>query len=149
MLSNVLFILLGASLVAVGVLTTALAERLRGNAPTEEKRPQAPRTVVAEPTEMPRTPTVTRSAREVTPLVTPPATGTEMPRTPTVTRVARAETKITSPGLGENVISALVAAGYKRTMAAEATWACDKTERASIGAWTAAALRRCAPGGVS
>jgi Holliday junction resolvasome RuvABC DNA-binding subunit len=72
-----------------------------------------------------------------------------MPRTPTVTRVARAETKNTSPGLGENVISALVAAGYKRTMAAEATWACDKTERASIGAWTAAALRRCAPGGVS
>lgn len=149
MLSNVLFILLGASLVAVGVLTAALAERLRGNAPTEEKRPRAVRTVVAESTETPRTPSVTRSVREVTPLVTPPTTVAEMSRTPTVTRATRAETKIASHGPGENVISALVAAGYKRPMATEATWACDKAERASIGTWTAAALRRCAPGGVS
>lgn len=147
MLSNVLFVLLGASLVAVGVLTAALAERLRGNTTTEEKRPRAARAVVAESAEMPRAPTVTRSVREVSPLV--PAKPAEMPRTPTVTRAPRAETKITSGGPGDNVISALVAAGYKRSVAAEATWACDKDERATIGAWTAAALRRCAPGVVS
>ena len=44
---------------------------------------------------------------------------------------------------------ALVAAGYKKPVATEATWACGAGERASIEGWTAAALRRCARGGMS
>lgn len=52
-------------------------------------------------------------------------------------------------GEGAIVIAALVAAGYKKQVATEATWACNAAERATAESWTAAALRRCALGGMS
>jgi hypothetical protein len=50
-------------------------------------------------------------------------------------------------GGGEDVIAALIAAGYKKPVASDAAWACTSAERATIEAWTCAALRRCARGG--
>lgn len=59
-------------------------------------------------------------------------------------RAARAE-----PSGGDDVIAALVAAGYKKATATEATWACSAAERATVESWTASALRRSARGGAS
>jgi hypothetical protein len=42
-----------------------------------------------------------------------------------------------------------MAAGYKRTIAAEATWACGEAERRTIENWTASALRRCGQSSLS
>ena len=137
-LSNVLFMLLGAALVAIGVLATALADRIRGgkfvrDIPQPRERtsrahssPMASPTIqVVEPAELPR-----------------PASKPQ--------RMPRAEPKpVAVTEGGEDVIAALVAAGYKKPIATEATWACGAGERASIEGWTAAALRRCARGGMS
>jgi hypothetical protein len=46
----------------------------------------------------------------------------------------------------EDVVAALVAAGYKKQIAADAALACSGAERATIEDWTRAALRRCARG---
>jgi Holliday junction resolvasome RuvABC DNA-binding subunit len=57
----------------------------------------------------------------------------------------RAELKIQSSPSGaeaNDVIAALVSTGYKKQIAAEATWACDASERTTIEDWTRAALRR-------
>jgi hypothetical protein len=151
MLSNVLFILLGAGLVSVGFLAAALAERIRGPRISHERTTRAP----AEMTRTPRASTITA----VEPAQTPRAPHasiitiepSEMPRTPTVTRVPRTprpETK-DAPSPGDDVIAALVTAGYKRPVATEATWACSPAERETIEGWTACALRRCARGGLS
>lgn len=147
MLNNVLFILLGAGLVTVGFLAAALAERIRGvrgmktSERPEEQARRAPRPSMlpTEPAGMPRTPTVMRNL----PTRKPPLTVDE----PAVTRTPRAPHQTPSPG--EDVIAALIAAGYKRTVASEATWACDTAERATIEHWTASALRRCGRGKLS
>jgi hypothetical protein len=118
-LSNVLNVLLGAALVSVGVLVAALAERLRGSRAARETQVRASRAQAAP----------AAAARAVIPVVEP----------------SRARTR----GGGEDVIAALVAAGYKKPTATEATWACGDAERATIEGWTAAALRRCARGGVA
>jgi hypothetical protein len=123
-LSNVLNILLGAALVAVGVLVAALAERIRGaraarEVPLRASRVQAPAT--------------TRAA--VIPVVEPAPARAQKPSAPA--------------GGGEDVIAALVAAGYKKPTATEAAWACGDAERETIEGWTAAALRRCVRGGAS
>jgi hypothetical protein len=132
-LSNVLFMLLGAALVAIGVLATALADRIRGgkfvrDVPQQRERPSrahsAPVIPVVEPAELPR-----------------PAAKPQRPR-PEPKPVAATEG-------GEDVIAALVASGYKKPIATEQTWACTAAERATIEGWTAAALRRCARGGMS
>ena len=130
-LSSVLPMLLGAALVAVGVLAAALADRVRGLRVSREiaahDRPQrAPRAPAAIP---------------VVEAVTLPA------RPPRPVRPAPIPAASTEGG--EDVIVALVAAGYKKPVATEATWACGAGERASIEGWTAAALRRCARGGMS
>jgi hypothetical protein len=157
MLSNVLFILLGAGLVSIGFLAAALAERLRG-----------PRVMLA------TTPRVThattpRVIHDMEPrgthVMDPHATlnrvqkatliplveGTELLRPTSATRPPRGprtEPKVTSTG-GDDVIAALVAAGYKKPIATEATWACGVAERATIEGWAASALRRCGRGGAS
>jgi hypothetical protein len=115
MLSNVLFILLGAGLVAVGFLTAALAERIR-NPPGSHISPEAV-------------------------LLTPP-----LSREPP--RVSRPETRV-PPSPGEDVVAALMTAGYKRPVATEATWACSPSERETLESWTASALRRCVRGGLT
>lgn len=140
--SDALHILFGAALVAIGVIAAAvgpaLADRIRhGRIPREttprervprEKTSHAPRTAipVVEPADLLRAPT------------------------PKVPRAPRNESKVVaSTDGGDDVIAALVAAGYKKPIATEATWACSSAERATVESWTAAALRRCARGGMS
>lgn len=124
MLNNVLLILLGAGLVSVGFLAAALAERIR-----------VPRVQDSRETVL----------RERSPVVQGPSV---LPVVKT-TRAPRAETKASpSSEGGEVVITALVAAGYKKSFAAEATWACSAAERLTVESWIAGALRRCARGGL-
>ena len=133
-LSNVLFMLLGAALVAIGVLANALGDRIRGLKIGRETQPRdrASRAQSA---------AVIAIDHAIEDLVrTTPA---KPPRAP------RVEPKPATTEGGEDVIAALVAAGYKKPIATEATWACGAGERASIEGWTAAALRRCMRGGMS
>lgn len=128
-LNSVLLMLLGAALVSVGVLAAALADRIRGLRASREPAPRdrASRTAVP----------VVESADL---LRAPP---TKQPRPP------RAETKVAVGTSGDDVIAALVAAGYKKPVATEAAWACAAGERTTIEGWTAASLRRCARRGMS
>lgn len=140
MLSNVLFILLGAGLVSVGVLVTALAtalaDRVRGARASRETAPRerASRAQSAPAIQVVETADLLRSAPAAKP-----------------TRTIRTESKDPKPNTdsGDDVIAALVAAGYKKPIATEATWACSAGERATLEGWTAAALRRCVRGGMS
>lgn len=143
MLSNVLFMLLGATLVSVGVLAAALADRLRGPRVSRERErvSRAPAVI----------PVVDRASRERTaiPVVGPAELLRPAPAPAKPPRAPRAESRpATATEGGEDVIAALVASGYKRPIATEATWACSAGERSSIEGWTAAALRR-ACGGLS
>jgi hypothetical protein len=139
-LSNILHILLGAALVSIGVLVASLADRVRGQrgpreaAPRERaSRAQSTPAVAHAAIQVVETAELLRSAPAVKPV-----------------RATRVESKpAANTEGGEDVIAALVAAGYKKPIATEATWACGAGERASIEGWTAAALRRCARGGMS
>lgn len=141
-LNSVLTMLLGAALVAVGVLASALADRIRGLKLARETRQQA-----LEPRERaPRVPSPAISVVEPTAEV-PRTTPVAHAKTP---RAARPESRPSaSTEGGEEVIAALVAAGYKRPIATEATWGCTAAERATVEGWAACALRRCARGGMS
>jgi hypothetical protein len=125
-MNDVAHTMLGAALVAVGILVAALADRVRALRVTRE------RSKTAEP------------VRAVADVVEP---------RPVVTSKAdrswarRAESKLQTPA--DEVIGALVAAGYKRQVATEAVRACTLAERATIEDFTSAALRRCARGGMS
>lgn len=148
-LGNILHILLGASLVSIGFLLAALADRIKtgrshlreGGGWTEHAsrtqrvpRAHAPVAIpVVEPADLLRPRTVTPAVKSVR------AVRTES---------KPADLKANTEG-GEDVIAALVAAGYKKPIATEATWGCTATERATIEGWTASALRRCARGGMS
>lgn len=141
-LGNILHILLGASLVSIGFLLAALADRVKtgmAERATHVQRDRAPRThapvaiPVVEPADLLRQRSVTPAVKSVR------AVRTES---------KPADLKANTEG-GEDVIAALVAAGYKKPIATEATWGCTATERATIEGWTASALRRCARGGLS
>jgi hypothetical protein len=138
-LGNILYILLGASLVSIGFLLAALADRIKAEHAMRVQRDRAPRTHA--PVAIP----VVEPADLLRPRAATPAVKT--------VRAVRAESKVADPKAntegGEDVIAALVAAGYKKPIATEATWACTATERATIEGWTASALRRCARGGLS
>jgi len=100
--------LLGAAFVAIGVLVTALADRIRGVRITGE-RAQRPVATRAKPL-------------------------ASLPRDTPAANDARAD----------EVIGALVAAGYSKRVAAAATAGCAFEQRATPETWTRAALRRCA-----
>ncbi len=137
-LNSVLTMLFGAALVAIGVLAAGLADRIRGLKIAREAQPRerASRAQSA-PAGIP----VVEAAELLRPA---PTTSAKPPR------AARPESKPTpATEGGEDVIAALIGAGYKKPIATEATWACGAGERASIEGWTAAALRRCARGGMS
>ena len=140
--------LFGAALVAIGVLAAALADRIRGVRIARDASEALPRErsangwrsrAVSGPAHAARTsiPVVEHAEYRSTPAPVKP------PRAP------RPEPKVPSPEGGEDVIAALVAAGYKKAIATEAAWACSSGERATVETWTAAALRRCARGGMS
>jgi hypothetical protein len=125
--------LFGAALVAIGVLATALADRIRGI------RSQRERPIAA-----------LRAACAAAPIeVIEPA-----PVTLPTKQSRRAEAKVQQPipvegHMANDVIAALVAAGYKKSQATEAAWGCSTSDRTSIEAWVTAALKRCAQGGAS
>ena len=133
-MQNMVWMLLGAALVSIGVLASALADRIRGLAVSREG--YAPRERATRATSVP-----------VAPPVIPVMEVRSPPKPP---RVPRVEPKAagTTDG-GDDVIAALVAAGYKKPVATEAVWACGPAERASIERWTRAALVRCVRGGMS
>lgn len=120
MLTDLLHVLLGGMLVALGVLAAATADRIRGL--------RAQRTT---PGTRRATPQIEVVEAEIIPMPSP-----------------RPRTRNTATG-ADDVITALVAAGYRKPMAAEAVWNCTAEERVTIETWTASALRRCAKGGQS
>jgi len=129
-LSSLLTMLLGAALVAIGVLASALADRVRGLRISREGQPRE------------------RASRAPVPPAV--AEAAELPRaTPAPARTPRAQPRpAAAPEGGEEVIAALVGSGYKRPIATEAAWACTAAERATVEIWAVAALRR-ARGGLS
>jgi hypothetical protein len=130
-LANVLLMLLGAALVAVGVLAAALADRIRG------LRVPATRTAA------------TRTARTPIEVVEAEVVASPPPAAPPkAARAPRAESKPQASDGADDVIAALVAAGYKKTIATEAVWGCGQDERTPVERWTRAALRL-ARGGAS
>ncbi len=132
-LNSVLFMLLGAALVAVGVLAAALADRIRGQRSARDSQPREPRAARAQPA----------STRSLIPVV-------ELSRsTPVVPPAKPQRPKQPSADGADDVIAALVASGFKKPIATEATWACSVAERATVEGWTASALRRCARRGLS
>ena len=129
--ASILYMLLGAVLVMLGVLAPALADRIRGIHGVS--REAAPRERVGRG----------QSAPAVIPLVEPvelrsaPQAPAKPPRMP------RVESKVQASTDGSaDVIAALVQAGYKKPEAAEATWGCSVAERATIERWTGAALQK-------
>jgi len=135
--TSVLYMLLGALLVTAGVLVSALADRVRGLRSSREVTASRERGSRAQ--NQPA-----RQAIQVEEVADLPRAAAVKPRAPRVESKPQADTEG-----GDDVIAALVAAGYKKPIATEATWACGPGERASIEGWTAAALRRCARGGMS
>jgi hypothetical protein len=141
--SDVLHMLLGAGLVSIGFLVAALTERVRGNRAERAATAQEP--VQHVPAN--RRVRGTHRARTVIPVIAPAdlLDSTSMRRDPVISSEAPEPTE----DGGDDVIAALVSTGYKKSIATEATWACSAAERATIEVWTAAALRRCARGGMS
>lgn len=139
-MQNTIYMLFGAALVCLGVLASALADRVRGlrvsrdGREVREGRESSARSSRVMSTSAPRGPIQVVEA--------------EPPRKPAATRRA-AETKPQAEDGADDVIAALVASGYKKAQATEAAWACSPSERATVEHWTAAALRRCARGGMS
>ena len=127
---NALSMLFGAALVALGVLAAALADRIRGLRVSREVASRAPRAVA---------PSI--------PVVEQPELVRQAAAPKVRVRVSQ-DAKPAAEG-GDDVIAALVAAGYKKPIATEATWACSAAERTTVEGWTASALRRCARGGMS
>lgn len=124
-----LHMLFGAALVAIGVLSAALADRIRGLRISRDGL---------------------RAGRaKIDPTVIPVAEPAELVRPAVARRAARgSEPKPQADG-SDDVIAALVASGYKKHVASEAAWACTAADRATIESWTRAALRAAARGGMS
>jgi len=142
--TSILYMLFGAALVAVGVLASALADRIRGLRISREAAPPRERASRVPPVPAP---VPAHSVRSAIPVVDVEPLRTAPPKPP---RSPRAEPKVAeSTDGGDDVIAALIASGYKKAIATEATWACGAAERATIESWTVSALRRCARGGMS
>ena len=132
-LANIGFMLLGALLLAGGVLVASLADRVRGL--RADRRGQAPR--------VPRQAAAPRAPREFDPSDTifvpdeDPGVARRVDRTPPKIKPAPIDV-----GMATDVVNALVAAGYNKRAATSAVQACDASERGSLTNWTRAALRR-------
>lgn len=124
-MNDVSNMLLGAALVAIGVLAAALADRIRGFRVTRQRAgaagPHASIEVV-DPEQVP----IPKSEKERAP--------------------RRSKAQQTA---ADDVIAALVAAGHKKQVATAAVWDCSAAERTTIEEWMRSALRRSARGGLS
>ena len=141
---NAVYMLFGAALVCLGILASALADRIRGLRVTRGDREARESVRENAPRERTSRGSVAPSPRGAIPVVE----SAEFLRKPAASR-RTPEAKASVDEGGDDVIAALVASGYKKAQATEATWACTPSERATVEHWTAAALRRCARGGVS
>jgi hypothetical protein len=126
-MTEVAHMLLGGVLVAAGIVVTAVADRIRGvRSGCAGRRMRASEhsdhEVAFAPARQPR-----RSSL--------PTEKPEKPEAPLPAGQAR-------NAAADDVIAALVAAGYRKSIAREATWTCAVSERASVEDWTLAALRR-------
>jgi hypothetical protein len=126
MLVDLLYVMIGGVLVTLGVIASALSDRIRGLR-TQRVQATARRPIEVEVIE-PEVVVSPRAARQ-------------SPKAPGETRAAN--------GAADDVIAALVAAGYKAPVAREAVWGCTAPERETIESWTASALRRAMKGGMS
>jgi len=126
-MNDALHMLLGAALVMLGVLVTAIAERIRGLR-VQRPAPKA-RELAAATFEAARaTESVIVAQRDD--IKTERVRGMRPPSAPPPTQ-HRAD-----------VIAALVGSGYRKQDATVAVDACVATERATLESWTRSALRR-------
>ena len=116
--------LLGALLVVVGVLASALADRIRGRR-VERVGPRA-RVADRPPGRVER--------------VGPRARVADRP--PGRDRFAQASDA--DKKRGDQVALALMRSGWRPTIAKSATWLCGQSERLTLETWTRAALKNCA-----
>jgi len=163
-ISSMLFMLLGAVLLASGFLLAALADRIRGA--RSAKPLQAPGALLARGS--------TRGALRVQDyqcpthgkfeiitgqhegIATCPQCGVASPWCIAVPKIAATKVttskpaKVKVPVMADTdedlVVSALVSAGYKKPIAASAARACTAADRDTIERWIAAALRNAARG---
>ena len=151
--SNITFMLFGAMLCAIGVLASALADRVRGIYRANREAHPEWSEWVEEPVAAPRArrPRATKAADTIfvpdEPLRAVDPVELIHTKPASLRRAPRSESKAAEGA--EDVIAALVAAGYKKAIATEAAWGCGPAERSSVEEWTRAALRSCAKGGVS
>lgn len=136
-LANVGFMLLGALLLAGGVLVSSLADRIRDLRATRREGHQA-----------------TRPSRRAAGPAAPKMASTDPLDTifvPDADPVAATRRKPApaDTGMAVDVVNALVAAGYNKRAAASAVQACGAAERGSLADWTRAALRRSHEGAAS
>jgi hypothetical protein len=129
--TSILYMLFGAALVTVGVFATALADRLRGLRVRREST--APRNALRDPVVV---------KMEHAPHASGAGAG-NLGKQEAKKQDAKTKT------MADDVIAALVAAGYKKAAASDATWSCRASERATVEGWATAALRAAAKGGVS
>ncbi|MBA3672250.1 MAG: hypothetical protein H0W68_09545 [Gemmatimonadaceae bacterium] len=139
-MNDLVHVVLGAALVAIGVLAAALADRIRGVRLERAATPYANRAIAAASP-------VALTPRAATMSILSPVGPLPREDVPKLgrSRARRGESK-PQDSSADDVIAALVAAGYKNPIATHATWACSAGERATIEDWAHAALRRCARG---
>lgn len=133
-LADVGFMLLGALLLAGGVLVASLADRIRGLRALRREQRQTPREYRQAAT--PKMTTIDPSDTIFVPDEDPAATRRGDRPLPN-NKPAPINT-----GMAGDVVNALVAAGYHKRTATSAVQACDMSERGSLADWTRAALRR-------
>jgi hypothetical protein len=144
-MTDVVHVLLGAALVAIGILAAAIADRIRGVRLMRGTSGAAtqPRSAVPVHTAVPGT----RSVK-------PRGARASVPRTsssPSSDRSVSGDAADANchAAVADEVIAALVASGHPKPLATEAVWGCGQPERESVESWTLAALRRCVRGVVS
>lgn len=134
---NFAFMLLGAFLLAGGVLVAALADRVRAIlAQRSDRRDQASRAPRQTETR------ASRERREIAPSDTIFVPDEDPVATRRSDRLPRAKAPPIDDGMEADVVNALVAAGYNKRVARSAVQACAASERGSLSDWTRAALRR-------
>jgi hypothetical protein len=126
-LNEIQFLLIGAALVAVGVVASAIGEHIRGWRFAREYRREARRDDMA--------PEHKRERRNA------PVHGVPVTDVP---RDAKPSNDAAHHAMAKEVIAALAASGFPKRAAAAAVAACADHERVTLEIWMRAALRRCA-----